>query len=265
MKRAAAFLIVLWVALAALYYSQRHPQPAAVSANAVVDMVASAQRDLTRAPMHFTRLSDDEEIAIGNELAGQYAVTEQLTAEEQAYERYVQRVGSAMGQRAHRRLPYRFHLLPDRNLMNAFSLPGGHVYVGEGLLDLVTSEDQLAFLLAHELEHIDHYHCAERVQVEAKLKNLQLEAVGALVQIPLQVWESGYTKDEELEADREGLRLAVVSGYSPFGAVTVFEKSARLHEEYVIHARSPEQELSELAAQSLEGYFRSHPLSLIHI
>jgi predicted Zn-dependent protease len=124
----------------------------------------------------------------------------------------------------------------------------------------MTSEDQLAFILSHEVEHIDHYHCAERVQVQARLKNLQLEVVGALVQIPLQVWESGYTKDEELEADREGLRLAVLSGYSPYGAVTLFEKCAKLHEEYVIHAHSPEQEISELAMQSLEGYFRSHPM-----
>ncbi|HLW86218.1 MAG TPA: M48 family metallopeptidase [Candidatus Sulfotelmatobacter sp.] len=260
MKRSAAFLVVLLVALAALYFSQRRPHPIAVSANAVVDMVADAQRDLTRAPMRFTRLSDEEEITIGNELAQRYAVTMELTAQEQAYERYIQRVGLTLGQHTHRHLPYSFHLVPDRNLMNAFSLPGGHVYVGEGLLDILTSEDQLAFLLGHELEHIDHYHCVERVQLEARLKNLQLDVVGALVQIPLQVWEAGYTKDEELEADREGMHLAVVAGYSPYGAVSLFEKCAKLHDEYVIHARSPEQELSELAMQSLEGYFRSHPM-----
>lgn len=260
MKRSGAFLVVLLVALAALYLSQRRQHPAAVSANAVVDMVADAQRDLTRAPMRFTRLSDPEEIAIGNELAQRYSVAMQLTAEEQAYERYVQHVGRALGLRAHRRLPYSFHLLPDRNLMNAFSLPGGHVFVGEGLLDLMTSEDQLAFVLGHELEHIDHYHCAERVQVEARLKNLQLGVVGALVQIPLQVWEAGYSKDEEIEADREGMHLAVLAGYSPYGAVSLLEKCAKLHDEYVIHAHSPEQELSELAMQSLEGYFRSHPM-----
>jgi beta-barrel assembly-enhancing protease len=260
MKRSAAFFVVLVVALTALYFSQRRQRPAAVSANAVVNMVADAQRDLTRAPMRFTRLSDQEEIAIGNELAQRYAGTIQLTAQEHAYENYIQRVGLLLGQRAHRRLPYSFHLLPDRNLMNAFSLPGGHVYVGEGLLDILTSEDQLAFLLSHELEHIDHYHCAERVQVEARLKDLQLGVVGVLVQIPLQVWEAGYSKDEELEADREGMRLAVASGYSPYGTVSLFEKCAKLHDEYVIHAHSPEQELSELAMQSLEGYFRSHPM-----
>ena len=211
--------------------------------------------------MRLTRLSDDEEIAVGKELAEEYAVpAEKLTPEEQALESYVRRVGNSVSRRAHRHLPYSFHLLPDRTMINAFSLPGGPVYIGEGLLDLMTSEDELAVILAHEVEHIDHYHCAERVQIEARLRHLNLDIVGALLQIPLQVWEAGYKKDEEFEADREGIRLAVLDGYSPYGAVTLFERYGKLRSEYVIHAQSPEEELSQLAIQSLQGYFRSHPL-----
>jgi len=260
MKRMAAFLGVLAISVAALYFSQRRQESTPVSANAVVEVAADAQRDLSRVPMRLTRLSDAEEIAIGNELAGQYSVSSgRLSPEEQALESYVRRVGNAVASHAHRRLPYSFHLLPNRAMINAFSLPGGPVYIGEGLLDLMTSEDQLASVLGHEVEHIDHYHCAERVQIEARLRHLNLDILGALVQIPLAVWEAGYNKDEELEADREGMRLAVLGGYSPYGAVSLFEKFARLHNEYVIHAQSPEEELSQLAIQSLEGYFRSHP------
>jgi len=261
MKRVVTFLIVLVVGVTALYFSQRRHEPTPVSANAVVAIAADAQRDLSRAPMRLTRLSDDQEIAIGNQLAQQYsAINGKLNPEDQALESYVRRVGNTVASHAHRPLPYSFHLLPNRAMMNAFSLPGGHVYVGEGLLDLITSEDQLVVVLAHEVEHIDHYHCAERVQIEARLRNLKLGILGALVQIPLTVWEAGYNKDEELEADREGMRLAVLGGYSPYGAVSLFEKFAQLHNEYIIHAQSPEEELSELAMQSLEGYFRSHPL-----
>ena len=261
MKRAIAFVAVLLVGVAGLYFSQRRHDPTPVSANAVVAMAADAQRDLTRAPMRLTRLSDEEEIAVGKELAAQYSIPdEKLTSEEQALNGYVQRVGGKVSLHAHRRLPYSFHLVPDRAMINAFSLPGGPVYVGEGLLDLMTSEDELAAVLGHEIEHIDHYHCAERVQVEARLRNLNLGIVGAIVQIPLQVWEAGYNKDEEFEADREGMRLAVLSDYSPYGAVSLFERFSKLHNEYVIHAQSPEEELSQLAIQSLQGYFRSHPL-----
>ncbi|PYV97669.1 MAG: hypothetical protein DMG89_13550 [Acidobacteria bacterium] len=260
MKRAIAFLIVLLVGLAALYFGERRHESTRVSANAVLEVAADVQRDLTRAPMRLTRLSDDQEIKLGNELAERYSdEAPNLTPEEQGLEAYLRKVGASVSFQAHRRLPYSFHLLPNRSMINAFSLPGGHVYVGEGILDLMSSEDQLAFILGHEIEHIDHYHCAERVQVEARLRDLKLGIIGALVQIPLEVWEAGYSKDEELEADREGMRIAVLGGYSPYGAVSLFEEFEKLNAEYVIRAKSPEQELSELAIQSLAGYFRSHP------
>jgi beta-barrel assembly-enhancing protease len=264
MKRSVVFVVfflILGFALAGLYWSQRRPKSAPVSANAILNMAADAQRDLSRLPMHFTRLSDEQEIAIGKELSARYATqTRKLTPEEEGLEKYVTRIGNMVALHAYRRLPYTFTVLPDHNMINAFSLPGGPVYVGEGMLDLMTSEDELANVLAHEVEHIDHYHCVERVQLEAKLKNLNLDVLGALLQIPLDFWEAGYHKDEEFEADREGILLAVRSGYSPYGAVDTFERFAKLHDEYAIHAKSPEEELSELAIQSLNGYFRSHPL-----
>jgi beta-barrel assembly-enhancing protease len=263
MKRPVVFVLfflILGFALAGLYRSQRRPKSTPVSSNAIVDMAADAQRDLTRIPMHFTRLSDDQEIAIGRELAARYATqTRKLTPEEEALEKYVTHVGNTVSLHAHRRLPYTFTVVPDHNMINAFSLPGGPVYVGEGMLDLMMSEDELANLLAHEVEHIDHYHCVERVQLEAQMKNLNLDVLSELLQIPLDFWEAGYHKDEEFEADREGMLLAGRSGYSPYGSVDMFERLTKLSNEYVIHAENPDQEISELAIQSLNGYFRSHP------
>jgi predicted Zn-dependent protease len=264
MKRSVvfvAFFLILGFALAGLYWSQRRPKSNPVSANAILNMAADAQRDLSRIPMHFTRLSDEQEIAIGKELAARYATeTRKLTPEEEGLQKYVTRVGGSLAVHAHRHLPYTFTVLPDHNMINAFSLPGGPVYIGEGMLDLMMSEDELASVLGHEIEHIDHYHCVERVQLEAKLKNLNLEVLGVLLQIPFELWQAGYNKDEEFEADREGMSLAVQSGYSPYGTVEMFERLAKLCDEYVIHAHSPDEELSQLAIQSLNGYFRSHPL-----
>jgi beta-barrel assembly-enhancing protease len=264
MKRPVVFLVfslILGISLAGLYWSQRRPKPTPVSTNAIVNIAADVQRDLTRVPMHFTRLSDEQEIAIGRELSARYATQSQtLSPEERGLEKYVQRVGGTVSAHAHRHLAYAFTVIPNHNFINAFSLPGGPVYIGEGLLDMMESEDELANILAHEVEHIDHYHCVERVQLEAKLKNLNLEVVGQLLQIPMELWQAGYHKDEEFEADREGMHLAVEAGYSPYGSVSLFEKFVKLHKEYVIHAENPAEELSELAIQSLEGYFRSHPL-----
>jgi predicted Zn-dependent protease len=263
MKRAllvASFFLVLSVALGALYYTQRHNKQAPVSPNAVLEMAADAQRDLTRAPMHFTRLSDEEEIAIGKTLAAHYPPQQELLPVQQGTAAYVSLLGARLAAQAQRQLPYRFHVIWDRNMINAFSLPGGPVYIGEGLLDLMTTEDELASVLAHELEHIDHYHCVERVQVAANLKNLNLGVLGELLQLPFSLWEAGYQKDEELEADREGIFLAVQAGYSPYGAVQALNRLTKLGDEYVTRAQAPEDELSDLAIQSLQGYFRSHPL-----
>jgi beta-barrel assembly-enhancing protease len=254
------FFAILGVSLGALYWTQRRGKSTPSSANAVVDMVADAQRDITRVPMHFTRISDEQEIPIGRGLAANYSAVEgRLAPEQEALRKYVQRVGGTVAAHAQRKLPYEFHLIPNHNFINAFALPGGPVYIGEGMLDQMETEDELAVILAHEVEHIDHYHCVERYQLQAKLKKIDLDVVGQLIQLPLDVWEAGYHKDEEFEADREGMFLAAEAGYSPYGAVTLFERLTKLSNEYIIHAQTPEQELSELAIQSLEGYFRSHP------
>jgi len=260
MRRGAAFLLVVALGVAAVYFSERRPAATSVSTNAVVNVVADAQRDVSRLPARVTRISDSEEVRIGSELAEYYrrAVGE-LTPEESALQAYLGTVGRKLAAGTHRRLPFTFHLIPDRSLVNAFALPGGHVYFGRGFLDLMTSEDEIAGVLGHEIEHIDHYHCAERVQVEARLRKLSLGIVSELLQLPIAVWQAGYSKEQELEADREGTSLAVMASYSPYGALRICETMARLNEEYVVRARSPRQELSQLAIEGILGYFRSHP------
>src|SRR5205814_1583775 len=212
MKRSVVFVVfflILGFALAVFFWSQGGPSSTPVPANPNLNNAADRPRELSRVPMHFTRPSQEQEIPNRKELAARYATqSRQLTPEEEGLEKYVTRVGGAVAVHAHRHLPYTFTVLPDRNMINAFSLPGGPVYIGEGMLDLMMSEDELANVLAHEIEHIDHYHCVERVQLEARLKNLNLDILGALLQIPIDFWEAGYHKDEEFEADREGMFLA---------------------------------------------------------
>ena len=261
MKRILALLLILVIALAGLYLAQRRRHLDTVSPNAILEVAADFQRDLSRGPMRVTRLPDDGEIRIGNELAEGYLHAEPAhSAERQTIETYVSGVGDRVAARAHRKLPYRFHIVANPDLINAFALPGGHVFVGLRLLHEITSEDELACVLGHEIEHIDHYHAAERIQIEAQLKRIDLDAIAALTQIPLELWQAGYSKEQELEADREGLRLAAAAGYSPQGAVNLFERWAELHREYVTHASTPVDELSQLAIEGLQGYFRSHPL-----
>jgi predicted Zn-dependent protease len=261
MKRILVLIAILLIAGGSLYLAQHRKRQDEVSVNAVVDAAADWQRDLTRVPMHLTRLSDDEETRIGNELAQQYASSEPPeTAANAATERYLNEVGDRVAAHAHRKLTFRFHLIADSNTINAFALPGGHVFVGQGLLDQMTSEDELAFVLGHEIEHIDHYHAVERVQIDAQLNNLNLDILAVVAQIPISLWQAGYSKDEEVEADREGLRIANAAGYSAQGSVNLLERWTHLHDEYVSHAETPPEALSQLAIDGLNGYFRTHPL-----
>ena len=260
MKRWIALAGIVLLGVASVVVSENRKVDVPASPAALLYLVADTEQELTRMPVSFTRMSDEEEIRIGNELARFYASGEERenTPEVGIVERYVTRVGEQVARDAHRRLPYKFHYIPSSYLINAFALPGGHVYVGGGLLELMDSEDELAAVIGHEIEHIDHYHCAERVQREQALRKLPL---GGLVALPIGVFEAGYSKDQELEADREGTRLAVEAGYSAVGAIRMFETFGRLYEEYEARAKTPQEELSHVAEQTLEGYFRSHPLS----
>jgi predicted Zn-dependent protease len=261
MKRLLVLIVILLVSAGAIYLAQRSRRNDAVSPDAVLDAAAKIERDLSRAPMRLTRLSDESEIRIGNEIANGYISAESAhSLEMQNVERYVSAVGERVASHAHRRLPYRFHLIANPDLINAFALPGGHVFVGLGLLLQMTSEDELACVLGHEIEHIDHYHAAERIQIEAQLKNRDLNAIAFLAQIPLQLWQAGYSKEQELEADREGIRLVAAANYSPQGAVNSFRHLAELHREYVVHASTPVDELTQVAIDGLQGYFWSHSL-----
>ena len=262
MKRLVLLALILAAAGASLYLAQRRKAEDAVNANALVDVAADWQHDLSRVPMRMMRLSDADEVRIGNELVRRYGYAEPYeNAEMASLENYVRHVGSRVARHAQRKIEFHFHFVPDHNLINAFALPGGHVFVGWGLLKEMHSEDELAFVLGHEIEHVDHYHAVERVQVEAQLHKLNLDVLADLAGIPLGLWQAGYTKDEEFEADREGLLLAAAGGYSPQGALDLLSTFVRLDGEYVAHSQTPVDALSRLAIESLNGYFRSHPMS----
>lgn len=255
MKRLLILTAILAASGAALYYSEHRKQEARVGPEAVLNALADTQRELSRVPASATRISDEEEVRIGDALAEHY--TRQYANGDRSMQDYVNTVGRKVAGRARRKFDYKFHYIPEEGLVNAFALPGGHVFIGKGLIQLMESEDELASVLGHEVEHIDNYHCVERYQLKARTANLPL---GELLALPVELFQAGYGKEQELEADRDGVWLTVMAGYSPQGAIHMFETFARLHREYVQKADSPDQELSNVALAGITGYFRSHPL-----
>jgi predicted Zn-dependent protease len=255
MKRPIILILLLAAAGSALYYGERHKQESRVGPEAVLNALADTERELSRVPASVTRISDEEEIRIGDALAERYLG--QFGSGDPAMQEYVTAVGRTVAANARRKFDYKFHYVPEEYLVNAFALPGGHVFIGKGLVQMMESEDELASVLGHEVEHIDNYHCVERYQLKARTEHLPLSE---LLMLPVELFQAGYSKEQELEADRDGTWLAVKAGYSPQGAIHMFETFGRLHREYVLKAESPDQELSKVAIAGLEGYFRSHPL-----
>ena len=256
MKRWIVVAVLVLASAAALYYSERHKVPNRVGPEAVLTAAAEVQKEVSHPVAQVVRLSDQEEVEIGDSIVAGHE--QSLTDADLAVEQYVRAVGGRVAAHAHRRLNYKFHYIPDGDFINAFALPGGHIFIGQGLVKLMETEDELASVLGHEVEHVDHYDCNERAALEARLKNIPL---GELIQLPIVLFQAGYSKEQELEADRDGTALAVMAGYSPQGAVHMFQKFAKLERQYVQKAESPQEELSQVAIQTIQGYFRSHPLS----
>lgn len=257
MTRWVAFIGIVLAGIAAMVVSERNKVDVEASPAAILYFVADAEREITRIPMQMTRMSDEDEISAGNELAQQYQSAFHLSDDDTSEEQYIQQVGARVAEHAHRRLPYQFHYLPDPNFINAFALPGGQVFIGKGLVSLMDTEDELAVVLGHEVEHIDQRHCAERTQQEQIFRKIPL---GELAEIPVEVFEAGYTKVQELQADSEGTQLAVAAGYSGSGAIHMFETFEQFEEKYSRHASTPGEEMSQVTIEALEGYFRSHPM-----
>ncbi len=162
MKRWVPLSVIFLAGLLAIVTAERHKIDLRPSPEAILSAVADGQHELTRIPSKLDRMSDEDEVRIGDELARSYDARWRPTATEgkaaAEIQAYLQQVGERVSLHSTRKLHYQFHY--------------GHVFVGAGLLTLMQSEDALAAVLGHEVEHVDLRHCAERVQTEQRLRNL---------------------------------------------------------------------------------------------
>jgi beta-barrel assembly-enhancing protease len=185
-------------------------------------------------------ISDADEIRAGEVLAAKFEKVNGLAPTPQIIkiDKYLQSVGDRVAAHAQRRLPYRFHFDPDPTFKSAVGLPGGQVFVGGGILTYMDTEDQLAAVLGHEIEHIALGQCRDRLLQEMVKNHL---SAANLEKLDLEPFMPSYGHDGEFAADREGVRLAIEAGYSANAAV-------RLLRMFVIQAEQMPNTPSEAKA-----------------
>lgn len=141
--------------------------------------------------------------------------------------RYVTLVGSTVAAQAERKeISYHFAIL-DSNDINAFSAPGGYVFVTRGAVALCGDESELAGVLAHEVGHVDGKHVAHIIERDKALRVGMDEAQahtpgGAYLQkmsaaVLTKVIDQGLAPGDEYDADARGVRYAHASGYPADG------------------------------------------------
>lgn len=151
--------------------------------------------------------------------------------------------------------PYSFVVANTREI-NAFSLPGGPVWIHRGVLQVATNESQVAGVLAHEIAHIAQRHAAAQL-TKVAIANWGLGLLGAMlgnaggagaVQVAGGFLASGaflkFSRDDERDADKVGLVLLTRAGWDARGMIELFDILRREQ------GRDP---------SSVEAFFSSHP------
>lgn len=175
-----------------------------------------------------TGIGLQEEITIGNSVAVEIVAKYGGLVRDEAITRRVNLVGKSLAQYCDRtELNFRFGIL-NSPTVNAFSAPGGDVFITRGLYDLIQNDDQLAGVLAHEIGHVTRKHAlkiVERGQAFDGIAGLASQNGGGdlkrysegVHQITATLFEKGFDPKTEYDADQEGCKLARVVGYAPDG------------------------------------------------
>jgi beta-barrel assembly-enhancing protease len=183
-------------------------------------------------------ISDKTEYQLGQQVAAQIDSTQKKLANE-SIQRYVQQIAAPLVQRALKDRPgveYRFTVLDDPRQINAFAAPGGFLYVYSGLLLAADDEAELAGVLAHEIGHIVGRHSANQLAAQFGIQFLTTIALGEeasqgateITQIAAQLGSARFSRDDEREADKYGVKYTIDAGYDPEGLLSFFEKLKKL-------------------------------------
>ena len=200
-------------------------------------------------------ISQQQEVQMGAQYAAQ--IDEQLPlVTDPEVNRYVNVLGDSLARLADSRdLDWTFRVV-DASEVNAFAVPGGFIYINRGLLERTQNMSQVAGVLGHEIAHVTERHSVKQMQ-KAQGANIGVtlaciltnvcggQAAGTLINVAGTAVFARFSRQDEAEADREGVRNVVRAGIHPEGIPEMFE---------ILMAERQSN------PSGLEAWFLTHPL-----
>jgi predicted Zn-dependent protease len=179
-------------------------------------------------------VSQQQEVQIGQETAAQVNAQLPMLRDPQI-DGYVNSLGRSIASRTSRAdLDWKFAVV-NTDVINAFALPGGFVYVNRGVLARASNESELAGVLAHEIEHVVQRHSVKQME-QAQQANVGVGLVCILTRVcenqaaqaAIQVGGTAYfaknSREDEVQADEGGFQNMMRAGINPRGMLTFFQK-----------------------------------------
>jgi len=188
-------------------------------------------------PAPIAAMSTQAEIALGQS-EDQQIVASSVIETDPLLNAYVQGVAGNLWNQVQRKdVPYSIKIIKDSQV-NSFATVGGFVYVNEGLIDFVQSDDELAGVIGHETGHIERRHVLT-ANSKAEILNILFGLASILSPILYEfggLAEAGLmmkiSREDEIQADRYGLQLMSRAGYDPEAMVTIMAHLGVLQDEH---------------------------------
>ncbi len=209
----------------------------------------------------FVLMSEEQEIELGEQYRQQVLKTFQVYPDDslQDYVNFVGQRLAAVSERSH--LNFTFTVLDD-DKVNAFTLPGGHVYITRGILAHMGSEAELAAVLGHEIGHTTARHIVRQHSGSTVMSTLGAiasavtgsSAAGSATNYAGAALVQGYSRKHELEADTLSARYLARVGYEPDAMIEIIDILKQQEKFEIERARLEGRE-----PKIYHGFFASHP------
>ena len=245
---------------------------------------SSVFNPITEEKQHVAGITPEQEVALGLQAAPEMAQEFGGLDPDPASQARVDQIGERLISRsAAAQSPYRFefHLLDDPQTINAFALPGGQVFITEGLFRRLTTDGQLAGVLGHEIGHVVARHGAEHIAKQQLTQGLTGAAVlatydpsdpssrnsAAVAAMIGQLVTMRFGRQDELESDRLGVRFSGEAGYDPRSMIKLMEILAESSEgnrppEFFSTHPNPENRIERIQAAIKERYPNGVPAGM---